>query len=341
VYTADEVVQQWCVPYRGKIVKGPTGNGHVALVGEGDVLKIYVASEGGQDQSVMDIVDEVFKFCGMQAQNPEHCELCLHIAISEANEARVSKIFTDKGIPTLEGLKFADVDENNPEDNPDEDKKGPSSAILSSGQDTTSDAPKKGLRSSRALQVAGAIIGFPVVVAVAVRGFAADTRYFDDEDNRGDGCRKVKVETVKSPKPKKPKKPKVVKPKGEPNESNGFQKSVSKCWVRIQEMACSDEDIAAVGEICVSYHLNAGNMSGDQAKQTDHSNYRCTKYWQTHLAKITTSNIIGLANFVQEPTSQYSTPTETRLLPHSNLRTQVRLSPSFLPRSTFPARKTG
>lgn len=285
MYTADEVIQQWCVTYRGKVVKGPSGNGHVALVPEGDILKIYVAAEGGLEQSVMDVVDEVFNFCGMQAENPKHCEVCLHVALSETNEARVSKVFTDKGIPTLEGLKFADLDENDQEDNPEEDRKdekGSTAAKSSAAQEYPSDEPKKGFSSTQALKVVGAVIGFPVAIVVALGALVARKKLFDGDDN-GVKVTKVKAKKIKvknfngKSKTQKQKAPKVVKPKKEPTESNGFQKSVSKCWVRIQEMACTDEDVAAAGEMCVSCHKITPTSL---ALETNCYTFRCTGYLQ-------------------------------------------------------------
>jgi hypothetical protein len=65
VYTADEVIQECCVRYKGKSVKGPTGNGQVALGRENDVLKIYLATKGGLEETPMELVDEIFNLCGM------------------------------------------------------------------------------------------------------------------------------------------------------------------------------------------------------------------------------------------------------------------------------------
>ena len=71
------------------------------------------AAKGGceMDQIPSELVDEIFNFCGMQQSQPLHSELCLHIALSQHDHARVSRIFSDKGIPTVESLRFADADD--------------------------------------------------------------------------------------------------------------------------------------------------------------------------------------------------------------------------------------
>ena len=110
VYTADEVIQKWCVYYKGKWVHGPPGNGQVALVPDKDILKIYIAAKSGFElgETPIELVDEFFNFCGMSSEMRKHSEMCLHVALSENNSARIEKVFADKGIPSLESLKFAD-----------------------------------------------------------------------------------------------------------------------------------------------------------------------------------------------------------------------------------------
>lgn len=55
----------------------------------------------------MKLVNELFNFCGMQANDPPHSEICLHVALSQNDPVDIHRVFTNKEIPSLESLRFA------------------------------------------------------------------------------------------------------------------------------------------------------------------------------------------------------------------------------------------
>lgn len=319
VYTADEVIQEWRVRYKGKWVKGPPGNGNVALVAENDILKIYLAAKGGfeTDQTPVELVDEVFNFCGILTHNPEHSEMCLHVALSQSNPTRISKVFADKGIPSLESLKFADADKSNS----DEDEEYPRAAKSPETKGSSSSGPKERSRPFRDLSVAEVIFGLPVGIATGLGGLVNRNKHFDGKDDEDDTWGKTDVETTKE-------KPMAKKPKSLTSDKQRrcgadalqkFHKSVSKGWLIVQQVAFSSacvEDVAFKGELVVSgptilFH-NQMHFS------LTYPTYRYTKCSRRHSAKITTLGSIGLANVVLELTFQHSTPmTKTSIRPSS------------------------
>jgi len=271
-------------------VKGPSGNGQVALATERDVLKIYLAAKGGLEETPIKLVDEMFTFCHMESHNPPHSEMCLHIALSQNDPARILKVFTDKGIPTLESLKFADADESNSDD----DAKCTQKTKDAEGKSSSSDGPKKmfgrafatavkdqeGKDSSsggpknmfaRVLPVAGAIIGFPVVIAVALGGLATGKKH-SDGSNTGDHTfhvTRVKT-TANGSTAKSPKVPTSNNQRRSgPNGFDKFQKSMSKGLLHLQQIACSSEDVAFKGEFAVSGHQPSHFASRPNTTQTD------------------------------------------------------------------------
>jgi hypothetical protein len=95
-------------------------------------------------------------------------------------------------------------------------------------QDSSSGGPKN--MSVRVLPVAGAIIGFPVVIAVALGGLATGKR---NSDGRNTGDQTFRVTRVKTTADKSTgKSPKVPtsnkKPRSGPNGFDKFQELVSK-----------------------------------------------------------------------------------------------------------------
>ncbi|KAF8849225.1 hypothetical protein BDZ45DRAFT_240473 [Acephala macrosclerotiorum] len=250
VYTADEVIQEWSVTYKGKTLKGPPGNGQVALQAEDDVLKIFLAAKSGieMDQTPMELVDELFNFCGMVADNPKHSEMCLHIALSQKDLSIVSKVFADKGIPSIEGLRFADVIESE-----EEDGKGPMAKKDWKDEKGEGSGGARMKDRFRDFSVAaGAVLVFPVGIVIGLGSLVKRKKCFDGEEDDDEPKEKTKVKKVKEKVKSKEKKPKVSKPgTGTSSRQSGFntfQKSVSQSWLRL----CStDEDVAFKGEFTV------------------------------------------------------------------------------------------
>ena len=254
MYTTDEVIQEWCVSYKGKKVRGPPGNGKVALCVENDVLKIYVAAKSGIDmqQTPMELVDEVFNFCGMLPHNPEHSEMCLHVAFSHSNPSQISKVFADKGIPSLDSLRFAEAEDDNLEF---DEKNPPPPRYFEREDDRSRKFEKKSglLGSSSVVEVA---LGVPVGILFGLGGLFKSRKHFEGDNKEHDNMAKSRGKTAD--KKLKVKKTEVHTPNSRPRDGpNGLQKlqtSISKGLLRIQ-IACSytsDEDVAFKGELAVS-----------------------------------------------------------------------------------------
>jgi hypothetical protein len=268
------VIQEYHVSYKGKLVKGPPGNGHVALtITKDDILKVYLAKAAFE--TGLELVDEMFNFCGMIHDNPQHSEMCLHVALSQTNPARIMKVFSDKGIPSLESLKFADQDNANESES--EDEAEPSkvredpaglppvySAGFGSknsiGKTSNSDGQKKRSRPFHKFAIgAVTILGLPFGLAFGLGKLAKDAlhngqeneRLFDGENNKPNSTKKAKVKvpasnsSVAEQKSRSERTPSVQK----------FGKSVSRGWLILQHKACPsifDKEIAFKGEFAVS-----------------------------------------------------------------------------------------
>ncbi|KAG0645662.1 hypothetical protein D0Z07_8708 [Hyphodiscus hymeniophilus] len=248
VYTADEVIQEWCVSYKGKKMKGPPGNGKVAMVAEKGVLRVYLAAKSGieLDETPMELVDEIFNYCGMLAHNPEHSEMCLHITMSQSNSSRISKVFADKGIPSLESLEFADADDNEKKD----DKEGPLPPRYSEGGGT-----QKTSRTFGNLTVTQSIFAIPAGIAFGLGALFKSRRHFDGEVPKHDALKASKGKSAKTT--SKGENTKAHASKKQPGEGptglQNFHKSFSKGLLRLR-VACisnSDEDVAFMGEFAV------------------------------------------------------------------------------------------
>lgn len=117
VFTAEEVTQEWSVILKSRAVKGPSSNGAVALKVEKDVLNIYLARAAYENGRLpMKLVNEIYNYSHMDATNPRHSEMCLHVALMEDNISQIIEMFADKGIPSLESVKFAVEEQDAPEE---------------------------------------------------------------------------------------------------------------------------------------------------------------------------------------------------------------------------------
>jgi hypothetical protein len=270
------VIQEYHVSYKGKLVKGPPGNGHVALtITKDDILKVYLAKAAFE--TGLELVDEMFNFCGMMHDNPQHSEMCLHVALSQTNPARIMKVFSDKGIPSLESLKFADQDDAN--DSESEDEAEPSKARedpagfppvysagfgskTSMGQSPNSDGQKKSRPFHKFAIGAVTIIGLPFGLAFGLGKLAKDAlnngqnneRLFDGENNKPNSMKKSK-DKVPASNPSGPKQ--KSRPESIPSVQK-FGKSVSRGWLILQHKACPsvfDKEIAFKGEFAVRISL--------------------------------------------------------------------------------------
>ncbi|KUJ23972.1 uncharacterized protein LY89DRAFT_712924 [Mollisia scopiformis] len=285
VYTADEVIQEWCVTYKKKAVKGPPGNGRVALVAENDVLKIYLAVKGGfeMEQTPIELVDEMFTFCGMQAQNPPHSEMCLHIALSQGNLAGISKVFADKGIPSLEGLKFADrrTSEDGTKDEMEE------------GQGADGSKNKFRVLRELPLIVLGLPVGIVVGVGAGVGSLIKSRKLFDGKvDGDDDKIDKSNPKPKKKVKPAKPQRPAKAPKQGDSGFDN-FQNSLSRGLARLQLATLCSETVAFRGELYV--HKILASALGQ--------NYNPLIHWtfprrsRAHIPRFHTSNSFSHATF--------------------------------------------
>ncbi len=228
-------------------MKGPPGNGNVALTLTNDVLRVYLAAKAGIEigQAPMELVDELFNFCGMLAHNPEHSEMCLHVALSESNPARISKVFADKGIPSLESLKFADEEETKEDDDDDPFRWA---AKYQGGSSTKWESFWKGEGSSSrtaknfSFSPARSILEIPFGIASGL--FARRRIQSDGTGATNAFLEKKGINDIKN----KPQSPVPDNKNRVPNGLRKFQKSVYKSWLRI---ATCDEDIAFRGEFAV------------------------------------------------------------------------------------------
>lgn len=242
VYTADEVIQEWCVTYKGKIIKGPPGNGQCALAVENAVLKIYLAIKGGFEMgdTPIELVDEIFNFCGMKADNPPHSEVCLHLALSQNNPTKISKVFADKGVPSWEGLKFADSSTGSKKD---KEYETDNDVKELGGSSTSSDGLKNTLRAVGAVPLA--IIALPIGIIVGLASLAKRKKHFDGKEEDDD------------PKPSKIKQSKPTKPPKAPESGSGsleFQLSISRALMKLQYFTCPSAfkaDVEFKGEFTV------------------------------------------------------------------------------------------
>lgn len=116
VFTAREVIQEWEIYFKRKWVKGPPGNGIVAFSAKEDTVNIYLCIKSVLDgDTPIELVDGMFDFCRMQGCYPSHSEMCLYVALSQNDPLKISKVFADKGIPSLESLWFANDEEETKE----------------------------------------------------------------------------------------------------------------------------------------------------------------------------------------------------------------------------------
>lgn len=291
VYIADEVVQEWSVWFKKKWVFGPAGNGQVACVGDENGLKIYLAAKGGceMDQIPTELVDEMFNFCGMQQNQPKHSELCLHIALSQHDLARVSRTFSDKGIPTLESLKFADADETIVGDSLKEDAteskgkgwkgwKGKDFQTETSGATFTVKGTGLGMtppkrrvrilgeeysRRKAAGLAAAAIVLSPILIPFGIAYWIGkavqEAKHFDDKNDGGHAGQKADTAAESkrkaAAKSKKSKPEKVNSPKTGPSGREKIENSMFRGLLRLQQVVCHsacNEAVAFRGELAVS-----------------------------------------------------------------------------------------
>ncbi|KAL2075234.1 hypothetical protein VTL71DRAFT_177 [Oculimacula yallundae] len=309
VYIADEVVQHWCVWHKKKWVYGPAGSGVVALAGEKDILKIYLAAKGGADANQLpsELVDEMFNFCGMQQDQPLHSEVCLHIALSQHDRALLARSFSNKGIPSLESLDFADAEDAPKDESVPSDIKAFGSKAKSGWKEwkgkivqtehpppklTVASAgikkPKRKFRIFGTEHSAGKAAGItiaaillspvliPAGVIYGVSNAMMDKNLFDNRNNGGYAG--PKADTTREAKQRANMKSKVSKPevfvedKTGPGGMEKFQASVSKGMTRLEQVvfasACN-EDIAFRGELAVHDALN----------ETLGQSYNATQHW--------------------------------------------------------------
>jgi hypothetical protein len=260
VHTAHEVLQEWCVYYKVKWVKGPAGTSNVALAPEGNSLRIYLAAKSGFELGELELVDEISNYCGMMSENPRHSEMCLHIALSQSDPVRISKLFDDKGIPSLESLKFANVEESESSDEEEGKQKGSLAARLLGHRHSSScsseSGSKKKFRPFGDVSVGEAILGIPVGIAVGLGGLASRRKCFDGEDDE-DATRdspKTSIKPLSKEEYKKDEEPpaysmQAKEPKSGPNGLQRIQRSVRN---RLRELTICDEDVAFEGEFAVS-----------------------------------------------------------------------------------------
>ncbi|KAI9054809.1 hypothetical protein LZ554_001954 [Drepanopeziza brunnea f. sp. 'monogermtubi'] len=278
VYVADEVVQHFRVFYKNKWVSGPAGNGQVALAAEEDRLKIYLAAKGGceMDSLPSELMDELYIFCGMDQYGPQHSEVCLHIALSQHDLARVARTFGEKGIPSLESLAFADEEDvgvkEDEEETPglkdaaEKKKKGwtwkgkglqdhgflPTLNIENAEPSTKVPKPKKRhevfgkhLSTGEAAGLGVAtVVGMPFVLIGGI-GYGVYTGFqaikgpnkFDDEHDGGFAGRGAnKTAHRKKKAAAKSKATKIKAPRIGPNGIQRFERSVSEGFIRIQRV---------------------------------------------------------------------------------------------------------
>jgi hypothetical protein len=126
----------------------------------------------------------------MKGENPRHSEMCLHVALSQKDGTRIEKLFADKGIPSLESLRFADVEESESEGEEGEEgtkkssrwRKGWGGRSEGENSGEGSDEKKKRFRPFGDLSVGEAILGIPVGIAVGIGGLLKDRRCFDGKN---------------------------------------------------------------------------------------------------------------------------------------------------------------
>ncbi|CZT44957.1 uncharacterized protein RSE6_05219 [Rhynchosporium secalis] len=313
VYIVDEVVQHCCVWYKKKWVYGPASSGQVALAGDSDSLKIYFTPKAGADPNQMpiELADEMFNFCGMQQDQPLHSEVCLHIALTQPDRARLARTFSSKGIQNLESLEFANAEDvSRDESDPDETKtvgskmksgwKGwqgkiveaerlpPTLTIASAGMKK----PKRKFRifgtdhsTSKAAGITVAAIVFspiliPAGIVYGVSQAIQDKILFDRNNDGGhagytaDTAKEAKQRADMNSKASKPER--FIDVEAGPGGIERFNKSVSEGVLRLQRVvfasACN-EDVA----------------------------YRFTRLLARHSAKATTRPSTGPANAASEP----------------------------------------
>lgn len=242
--------------YKGSEVKGPPGNGQCALAVKKDVLEIYLAVKSGIEVESMpiELVDEIFNFCGMKADNPPHSEMCLHFALSQSNTARISKVFADKGIPSLEGLKFADSSSGDAGDS-----KGKGKETEEDEFDFATDSVvhrKSGEGLKKTLKAIGtvplAIISIPVVIIVGLGDLFKGMKHFDGRD---DSPKAMAKSQWPSSAPKKG--------KGQDSQTGTFQIAMSKSLFRLRHLTCSsalEAKLAFQGELAVRLSIPSARI---------------------------------------------------------------------------------
>ena len=222
------------------------------MVADEGVLKIFLATKSGVelDETPMELVDEIFNFCGMLAHNPEHSEMCLHVAMSQSNSSRISKVFADKGIPSLESLEFADADEEDQEDKEDDEKR----QLPPSYSEGESSKTKS--RPFGDFSVAETVFAVPVGIAFGLGALFKSKRHFDGEVEEHDALRAPSGKSANTTSEAKNTKVRTsnMQPREGSNGLQNFHKSFSRGLLRLR-IACSstcDEDVAFKGEFAVS-----------------------------------------------------------------------------------------
>ena len=252
VYTANAVIQESRVWYKGKWVKAPAGAGNVALgVHNDDVLVIYLAAKSRFDLGEIELADELFSYCGMTGENPRHSEMCLHVALSQKDTTRIAKLFDDKGIPSLESLKFADV-EDSESDEEDLTKKG-SRWTRALGRQSSGESSGEGSdRSKKKFRLFGDI---SVGIVVGLGGLLRNRKCFDGK-NESDAWKTISTEVKSSGKEEPPayEEPQTVLTDHELSESgsNGLRRLGRAVSYRFRQLTTCEEDIAFMGEFKAS-----------------------------------------------------------------------------------------
>jgi hypothetical protein len=154
------------------------------------------------------------------------------------NPAKISKVFADKGVPSLEGLRFADSSTGGKKD------KG-----YKTDSDIKHDSPTSRDRLKKILRAVGVVplatIALPIGIIVGLASLAKRKKHFDGEEGDDD------------PKPLNKKRSKPAKPPRAPGSGSGldeFQLLISRALMRLQNFIYSSAfkaDIEFKGDFTV------------------------------------------------------------------------------------------
>lgn len=276
VYTAEEVIQEWQVVLKGKIVKGPPGNGQVALHKSEISLQVFLAAKTALDGVMpIELVDELFNFCGMDVNTPPHSEMCLHVALSQNDPVKIHRVFTDKGIPSLESLRFAN-DEGNHDDSDDDSPPRYSDDIASGSKKKSKQDPLPDRATNRltprlvsSLKTSGIALGAPLLTlfgAVALGGPAVKDWIEERRQQHKDAS-----------KDKSPAKEKLIPDTNPASDCNG------SLFQSLKRLTMSGADVAFVGELAIHNILsealgNTYNASHHWTSSRRHLHDNLTRY---------------------------------------------------------------